>query len=176
MRLSLVLTIFFLSGCISSNDSNETIKLVINEFMTSNELESITDEYGEPEDWIELFNSGGASLDLSGLYLSDDSTNLKKYDLSGILMQPGEFLLIWADDDPEQGKYHAPFKLSTQNGEEIILSNGSNFIDRIQFFPHNNNPEARIPNKSYGRESDGDPLWILQAEPTPKSANIGITP
>ncbi len=39
-------------------------QVLINEVCTDNE-ESIEDEYGEASDWIELFNAGSVSVNLS---------------------------------------------------------------------------------------------------------------
>ena len=43
-------------------------QVVINEYSASN-LERYTDNYGEYEDWIELYNTGGSSVDLGGYYI-----------------------------------------------------------------------------------------------------------
>ena len=150
----------------------ENVTVVINEFLTSNSLGIILDDAGEPEDFIELYNYGSKGINLDGLYLSDDSTDLFRYKLPDTTIPVGGYLVIWADNDPDQGKLHAPFKLSGSEGEEIILSllNGVK-IDRIQFFPHSGNPEARLPDISYGRVSDGAEEWGRQAEPTPGYKN-----
>lgn len=147
--------------------------IVINEFMAANNLGIFTDDYGDASDWIELYNHGDESVSLSGLYLSDDSTKLFQYALPEITLKPKEFVVIWADDDTDKGPLHAPFKLSATRGEEIILTvvNGL-VIDRIQFFAHSGNPEARIPDVSYGRSPDGSSNWKRQEEPTPKKRNL----
>ena len=53
-------------------------QVVINEFLASN-LISVQDEYGDYDDWIELFNPTEDPLILSGYYLSDDMGNLNKW-------------------------------------------------------------------------------------------------
>ena len=152
----------------------ESITLVINEFLTSNTLGIFLDENGDREDFIELYNDGNESINVDGLYLSDDSTDLLQYRLPDTTVAPHGFLLVWADNDLDQGELHAPFKLSIQDGDEIILSviNGL-IVDRIQFFPKNNNPESRLSDVSYGRESDGSNTWVRQREPSPGTANRG---
>ena len=47
------------------------IPLFINEFMASNNS-VIRDTQGEYDDWIELYNSGPESIDVSGMYMTDD--------------------------------------------------------------------------------------------------------
>ncbi len=49
--------------------------VVINEFMASNDV-TASDQDGEFDDWIELYNNTNASIDLSGYSLSDDGTDL----------------------------------------------------------------------------------------------------
>lgn len=147
---------------------------VINEFMASNVASGIVDECGDTDDWIELCNTSGKQLQAGDYGLSDDSTRLYRFSLPDTQLPPGGYLLIWADDEPQQGKWHAPFKLSATDGEEIILTHiDGRIVDRIQFFPRNRNPIARVPDESYGRFSDGDTLWVQQDTPSPGVANIG---
>jgi hypothetical protein len=147
---------------------------VINEFMAANVTSGITDESGDADDWIELCNTSGKPLQSGDYGLSDDSTRLYRYALPDTQLPPGGYLLIWADDEPEQGKWHAPFKLSATEGEEIILTHTEGrIVDRIQFYPRNRNPIARVPDESYGRFADGDTLWVQQDTPSPGAANAG---
>ncbi|KPK36025.1 MAG: hypothetical protein AMJ65_16835, partial [Phycisphaerae bacterium SG8_4] len=45
-------------------------------------------------DWVELYNPGPATVDLSNVYLSDDASDLLKYKIpDGTFLQPGQF---WA--------------------------------------------------------------------------------
>ena len=87
--------------------------LVINEIMASND-NIATDEYGEYDDWIEIYNKGDQPMNLSGYYLSDDINNLTKYMFPDFILAPDQYFIVWADDDEEdQGDYnHATFKLS----------------------------------------------------------------
>ena len=51
--------------------------LVISELMASNDT-TVQDDDGDFVDWLELYNDGGASVDLAGWYLTDSATNLTK--------------------------------------------------------------------------------------------------
>jgi len=169
-----------LAGCMR-NPYNPNISvgipIVINEFMAANTADSpypIFDEFGEADDWIELYNTGDKPINMQDLYLSDDSNHLAKYELPNAIIGPHGYFLVWADHEPEQGPNHAPFMLSATMGEEIILSvSGGKIIDRIQFFPESDNPEARLPNASYGRRTDGGDSWCRQAIPSPGRLNNG---
>jgi len=94
--------------------------LVINEILASNAT-GITDEMGEFEDWIEIYNPGDVSVGVSGMFLTDNFDDRHKWEFpTGYSLAPGEFMIVWADNDPEDGPLHATFKLSS-SGEEVGL-------------------------------------------------------
>jgi CotH kinase protein/Lamin Tail Domain/Chitobiase/beta-hexosaminidase C-terminal domain/Dockerin type I domain len=142
--------------------------IVINEFMADNET-TIMDNAGEFDDWIELYNYGLIPVDIAGIYISDDSQNITNYQIpAGLpqtIIEPGEFLLIWADNDTGQGILHADFKLAAA-GEEVILtcSDGYTMIDSIGF-------AAQSPDVSFGRYPDAGLSWNFMDQPTPGTAN-----
>jgi hypothetical protein len=78
---------------------------------------------------------------------------------------PGEYILIWADDDEKQGPLHAGFGLS-RNGEAVALFNqdGATLIDAIAFGP-------QTKDVSYGRSVDGGDTWQTFETPTPGRSN-----
>jgi len=45
--------------------------ILINEFMAVNES-CCTDDFGEADDWVELYNYGEMSVDVGGMYVTDD--------------------------------------------------------------------------------------------------------
>ncbi|MEM9819520.1 MAG: CotH kinase family protein, partial [Bacteroidota bacterium] len=144
--------------------------LVINE-LASNGTD-FSDEFGEEEDWVELYNQSAAAIEVGGLYLTDDLDHPTKWQISQpSTIPPGGFLIIWADDDTEQGGLHSNFKLGG-NGETLalvqVLNNSTNIIDSISF--------GAIPlQASYGRESDGSPNWVTFSAYTPNASNNGST-
>jgi uncharacterized repeat protein (TIGR02543 family) len=80
--------------------------LAINEIMASNAT-IISDEDGDFEDWIELYNFGTEAIPLEGFGLSDNFDDPFKWVFPDVIIQPGEFLLIWAsgkDKRPGQGE------------------------------------------------------------------------
>jgi len=121
--------------------------IVINEIMASNDAVAI-DEFGEYDDWIEIYNKGSVGVNLEGFHLSDDPLQLDKYTFPDIILDSGEYLIIWADDDEEdQGEYHATFKLSS-SGEELYLSDlDFNILDGFTFGEQETDMGyARVPN------------------------------
>ncbi|MBN1337827.1 MAG: CotH kinase family protein [Bacteroidales bacterium] len=107
--------------------------VVINELMASNAA-TVTDEFGEYEDWIEIYNKGTEVFDLSGYYLSDKADDITKWTFpDSTFLEPDSYLIIWADEDGGQGKFHCNFKLSA-TGEMLILTNTSlEIVDSLSF-------------------------------------------
>ncbi len=139
----------------------------INEIMASNTI--IPDEYGETDDWIELYNTSDSAIDIGGLYVSDETENPKKWQIpANTTMQPHGFILLWADGQPEQGMLHMNFKLNIE-GETVSLfcDDGISygFIDTLTY-------EYFFANKTIGRYKDGDTGIFELAIPTPGDTNI----
>jgi hypothetical protein len=145
--------------------------IYINEFMASNNA-VIADEYGDYNDWIELYNASDQPINVAGLYVTDDLSNpfkyrLPLYDLSSTVIPAEGFLLLWADGETEEGVLHLGFRLD-QAGESIglVQSNEGSawFLDSLSY----GNQDI---NRSYGRYPDGSELHHL-SEPTPLGSNI----
>jgi|WetSurMetagenome_2_1015567.scaffolds.fasta_scaffold21154_1 hypothetical protein len=124
--------------------------LVINEFMAQNT--AIPDSAGEFEDWIELHNNTADTIDLGGLYLSDDPAQPAKWQFPpASVIAPSGYLIVWADEDSGQAGLHANFKLSA-GGESILLSNTDvSILDTVSFGVQTANISmARIPDGTGG--------------------------
>ncbi len=123
-------------------------EVVINEFMASNST-TVADQDGEFEDWIELYNKGDQTVDLSGFFLTDDSANLTKWSFpDGTVLAADDYLIIWADEDEEQDGLHTNFRLSGL-GESLILVDpmDGSIVDAIEFPAQATDVSyARIPN------------------------------
>lgn len=59
-------------------ETGEDCGVYINEFMASNAT-TVADSYGNYSDWIELYNSTDAEVDISGFGISDNIAQPKKY-------------------------------------------------------------------------------------------------
>ncbi len=162
--------------------------ILINELMADNGS-TATDSNGENDDWVELYNHTSTAKDLSGLYLTDDITNLTKWQIPiGTAVNANDVLVIWVDNDSEQSGLHANFKLSA-SGESVVLSDGTTIYDQVDF-------GTQTTDISYARCPDGgtftftDPTfdalnncalglneWSLSAAriyPNPSNANFTI--
>jgi hypothetical protein len=164
------------------NQKSAGLTVVINEIMAFNTA-TVTDELGEFEDWIELYNNGPSTQDLSGWYLTDNPLNLPKWDFpAGTTLASGGYLIIWADEDSLQGPLHANFKLSSTFGETIWLLNPSlTVVDSVQFGPQQSDIGfARVPNGT-GPFFSQTPTFgtnnsPTSAEPVNNSTTVSIFP
>ena len=142
----------------------------INELLASNST-GITDEVGEFEDWIELYNGGTSAINLNGTFLTDDPAVLNKWALPNQMLNANSRILVWADNQLTQGTLHANFKLE-KNGESVVWSrlNGTVYevIDRVDF-------GVQVPDKSYSRSGDGGISWFIANAPTPNLPNQTAT-
>jgi hypothetical protein len=122
---------------------------VINEIVASNS-NGASDQLGENDDWIELYNNGANPIDLSGFFLSDNILNLDKWEIPvGTILPANGYLIFWADEDSSQGLNHCNFKLSSL-GESLMLFDAElNLIDSLNFgLEQSDVAFARIPNGS----------------------------
>ena len=142
----------------------------INELLAKNEAINV-DETGEYDDWIELWNYDQVEVDLANHYLTDKRDNLTKWQFpdSAVQIFPDEYMLIWCDEDQEDGGLHTNFKLSS-GGEFLALvhPDGETIIDSISF-------PSQAEDISYGRilSSDFQYEWDY-LYPTPGYSNTSL--
>jgi hypothetical protein len=146
----------------TQSGSDSRIDGVFNEFLSVNDT-SNTDESGEYDDWLELANPTGQPLDLSGYGLTDGlAAGEAQWTIpAGTVVLPGNLLLIWCDEDEDQGSLHASFKLSA-NGETVsLLDSNGELVDEIEI-------PALPVDTSWARAFSGQ--WG-EAPPSPESPN-----
>ncbi len=148
------------------------IPLVINEFMArNNSLTGIHDEWGDYDDWIEIYNYGEDAIDIGGMWVTDNLDTGPRWQIprgnpAVTTIASGGYLLIWADNETGEGALHVPFALDG-GGEDIGLYDADrNLIDSIGF-------GSQQQNKSYGRLPDGSASWHIFDSPTPRRPNHG---
>lgn len=143
--------------------------LFINEILTANQT-GLTDNVGELEDWIEIYNPNNFDVNIGGYYLTDDPEVRNKWIIpttfaDSVTVPANGWLLFWADNDQEQGVLHTNFRLSN-NGEYLGFSSPDGFtlVDEIEW-------DYIAPDTSLGRITDGNEQWILFIESTPEASN-----
>ncbi|MBK1875949.1 CotH kinase family protein [Pelagicoccus mobilis] len=143
-------------------------KIVINEFMASNDT-ALADPQGDYDDWIELKNLTDAEFDLSGMFLTDNANNPRKWEIpAGTTIPANGFLIVWADEDGSDEGLHANFKLSASGEEILIVDTDANWnvvLDRVEF-------GAQAVDTSYGRLESGSNTFDFMT-PTPGAENLG---
>ncbi|RPJ38158.1 MAG: hypothetical protein EHM35_05155, partial [Planctomycetaceae bacterium] len=156
--------------CPTVRANDDSPLLVINEVLASNNsvLEDAQKEY---DDWIEIYNAGAAPVDAAGMYVTDDVGEPTKWRFpSGhpelTIVEPGGFVLLWADGDTADPGLHAGFNLSAA-GEQVSLfdSDGVTLVDSLSFGPQS-------VDVSYGRYPDGSSELRPMGWPTPGDKNI----
>ena len=145
-----------------------TSPVVINELLASNGA-TLADPQGEFEDYVELRNLTAEDVDLTGRYLSDESTNPRKWQFPvGTKIPAHGFLLVWLDEDSAvtTGGIHASFRLD-KDGETVRLvdsdANLNALLDEVSF-------GVLAKDQSWGRTS-GDPKVFQTQVPSPGLAN-----
>lgn len=146
---------------------------IISEFMTSN-LEALEDEDEDASDWIEFYNPGDATYNLSGHFLTDDRRNLRKWKMPGNLnVDPGGYRLVFASGKDRGGifasVYHTNFELS-DDGEYLALvaADGETILSEYA----NRYPNQRTGlSFGIGSNEEGGSDWRYFESPTPEAAN-----
>lgn len=141
----------------------------INEILASNDS-FIADEFGEFEDWVELHNTSGASVDLSAWTLTDDVLSPAKWRFpQGTTIDANGFLIIYAskkDPLPGSSNLHASFSLSASGEYLGLFDDAGQPVDSFDpTYP------AQTTDVSYGVSSAGSLTFF--AEPSPDAVNSG---
>ena len=139
--------------------------IVINELMASNET-TITDQDGDYDDWIELYNKSTDAIDISGWFITDNPDNLDKFEIpAGTVVPANGYLIIWADEDDDQEGLHANFKLSASGEVLILLDPSGNVVDRVDF-------GAQETDMGYARIPNGTGDFVIQASTFNRSNDL----
>ncbi len=148
-------------------------QVVLNEVSASN-LSTFADNNGEFEDWVELYNTTAAPVDISGWHLSDNPNNPTKWAFPVGAQVPanGRLMVFCSSRDMFTLPliFHTNFKLSQGQNEWILLADaGGNVLDDFQL------SDRTKENHSRGRTTDGAATWSLFQTPTPNAANVGAS-
>jgi len=147
--------------------SQSAADLRINEILVINDSNYI-DDYGQRSGWIEIFNSAYNSVNMGGMYLTNDPANPTKYLIPAgdplTKIEPRNYLVFFADNHPTRGILHLNFSLLDTNYLALYDVNGKTLIDEITYAQQ----QADI---SFGRVNDGSIEWGILKKTTPNANN-----
>ena len=162
MMKNLFSLLFFLAITNSVLSQN----IVINEILSSNSFSNM-DEDGTYQDWIELYNNGATTVNLSGYSLSDDATILFKWTFPSVSMAPGTYLLVWASSKNRTiagSPLHTNFKLSMAGNAVLLTNPAGTTVDTVPAVPMQS-------DISYGRLPNGSGPFVFFQAITPNAVN-----
>lgn len=143
-------------------------EIILSEVMASNGVY----KNGEAYDWVELYNAGSETADLSGCFLSDSGKKPTKWAFpEGTKLKSGAYLLVYCtgeDMNPgKDGTYYANFKISA-SGDDLTLTapDGRSVLLAAEIPPQYGNVSWGLPagGSAYG--------YFAEATPGKKNANI----
>jgi hypothetical protein len=155
------------SSSIATVDSASFLR--INEVVLLNE-NGMTDpqEPSEHPDWIEIYNAGPYTVDMSGMYLTDSANDLTRSPIgAGVRIAPYGRLIFIADGEPTQGPMHTTFRMD-HAGERLLLVDTTARLNRVL---DDVTVPALLADQAYARRLDGSRTWWKTMDPTPNRAN-----
>ena len=141
----------------------------INEVSAANGI--YVNEYFKRNDWVELYNTTDQPVDVEGMYLSDNATKPKKYQISkgnslaSTIIPAHGYLIVWCDKLSSQSQLHASFKLDADGGDVLLTAADESWTDRLTYTAHNS-------DQTVGRYPDGSKQIYVMNIPTIAKTNV----
>lgn len=105
-------------------------------------ISGITDNFGDRDPWIEIFNAGDLALNLDGAFLANNFTNLAQWAFpTGTVIGAGQYLVVWADDEPGEtagADWHTNFRLNPSSGSVALSRLAGGSLQLLDFFNYTN--------------------------------------
>ena len=142
--------------------------LFINELVVKGSTNN--NEFGSPEDWIEIYNSADTAFTLQNgqWFITDDaSSDPLHYALPNITIPANGYYVIWCDGlDTIANDVHTNFKLGA-DGENVGLF----YLNATKKADSYNYPAQNQDGVSYARIPDGSSNWGELNNPTLGASN-----
>jgi hypothetical protein len=151
----------------SEREANGFTPVCINEVSAANN--TYVNEYFKRNDWVELYNTTDADIDVEGMYLSDKPDNPKKYQIVGgeasTIIPAHGYLIVWCDKLEPFSQLHTAFKLDADGGDVILTAEDESWSNRLTYSPMKADETA-------GRYPDGTSNVFTMNVPTIAKTNI----
>lgn len=148
--------------------AQSTTDLRINEILVYNDSNYV-DDFGKHSPWIEIYNTAFNSVNVGGLYLTDDLSNPTKYPIAKgqnlTRIPQRSYIVFWADNKPTYGILHLNFTLEPGKTIALFDANGRTLIDSLTI------PYTVERDVSFGRVNDGGAVWKNLPQTTPNANN-----
>lgn len=148
------------------------VAVALNEYCVSNiGPNGNLDNFSERSDWVELYNNFTGPVNLSNYYLSNDPTNLFKWQFpTAYVINPNQHRVIWLTGRNVSSSLgvHTNFTIDQCKNQWLILSNSNGVIMDSIFVRHTKAGHSR------GRitySEDFTPAWRIFTSPSWGSAN-----
>jgi len=152
-----------LVGCLAAApDPSPAPLVIVPSDIVINEIKA----RGQGPDWIELYNSGDDSIDISGWGLVDSKIGRDPYVIpDGTHMAAHSFWIVRKDDVDGRG---FAFGLGTE--DQVFLLDGARQVRSVLGWHATDVPLDR----SYGRRDDGGEEAVTWGTPTPGQPNVAL--
>ena len=148
------------SSGLSTNQSTSKFPVQIQEYMASNTL--YPNANGVCADWVELYNSSAADIDIGGFKLTDENRKARYTVPSGTVLPGHGYYVIYCMRSG--GSEYADFGISRTGGEDLMLLNRKNvLIDAVKTM-------ALPENASAERDETGE--FHISYQPSPGAAAL----
>lgn len=140
----------------------------INEVSPQNSI-YVSDQW-KRSDWIELYNTTSDDIDLTGMYLSDNTDNPLAYQITEIegidnILPAHGFRVVWCDKLEPISDLHTTFRLDKDGGYVILTSEDKTRHDVFEYCPCGG-------KNTVGLFPDGGATTYLMYYPTISASNV----
>ena len=151
--------------------------VIINEVMASNGYY----ENGHAWDWVELYNNGDSTENLSGWGFTDSKKDLYKFTFpDGTKLKAGGYLTVWCtgEKNAKAGKgdtFYADFKISSAGEKLRLTDKAGNGIQKLELpiqygcvsygLPSGGGEYGFLENPTRGKKNDAQAFARRTAEP-----------